>query len=258
VKIRSVDPRKISVPEVRVTSVFDSETLAMFKAAIRDAGILEPPLVVQVGRDLVLVDGLHRLQEAVANDMPKVDVVVLEGEMQDVLMHNISTNQLRGRTKASEMVQVIGALYHDYNVDSEEIAKRTGLSRDYIEKLMLVSDATPAVREALEEDFIKVGHAYLLSKVADPEVQDRILQQCLVFRWTTKALSAYIQEVEHVQQMAPPEPIPFQPHETLLFTCEFCREAYPIEQVSNPRVCVSCAGTLADVARQRRVEASAG
>ncbi|MCL5026645.1 MAG: ParB/RepB/Spo0J family partition protein [Chloroflexi bacterium] len=256
-KIRTVDPRKIQVPEVRVTSVFDSETLAMFKQAIKDAGILEPPLVVQVGKDLVLVDGLHRLQEAIANNITSVQVAVVEGEMKDVFFHNLATNQLRGKTRASEMVEVIGALWKEYGVDSDEIAKRTGLSRDYIEKLMVVSQATPAVREALDEDLIKVGHAYLLAKIEDPEIQERVLQQQLVFRWKVADLAEHIRNVGEVIQQQHVEQSPAGPVEPMLFECEFCHEMYRIGQVSNPRVCVSCAGILADATRQRPSEVTA-
>jgi len=251
-KLRTVDPRKIQVPEVRVTSSFDGEILAMFKRSIQELGILEPPLVVQVNSDLVLVDGLHRLQEAVARGDQSVQVVVMEGEMQDVLLHNLQLSQLRGRTKASELVAVIEALWKEYNIDSDEISRRTGLSRERVEKLQVVSQARPVVREALDEDLIKVGHAFLLAKIGDPEVQERVLQQQLVFHWPERALAEHIAAVEAAQAQAPAQPVQPPPAEPMLFRCGFCGGDYPLEQIANPRVCVSCAGLLADATRQRR------
>ncbi len=60
-RIRNVNPNHIKVPEVRVTSRWDSDALAEFKASIAAIGILEPPVCIESDGDLFLVDGLHRV-----------------------------------------------------------------------------------------------------------------------------------------------------------------------------------------------------
>ncbi len=141
-KLRRVDPKTIKVPEVRVTAQFDEETLAMFRSSVREMGIQAPIICCQVEEELVLVDGLHRLTEAINNNLPRIDVAVTEGGMVDVLTKNLFLDHMRGKTPASEMVKVIGALWKEYNLDSEAIAAKTGMTRDYVEKLQLISELT--------------------------------------------------------------------------------------------------------------------
>ena len=63
-KLKKVDPGTIKVPEVRVTAQFDDELLTQFKDSLDAIGQIAPIIVYQVGEELVLCDGLHRLDEA--------------------------------------------------------------------------------------------------------------------------------------------------------------------------------------------------
>jgi len=65
-KLRKVDPKSIKVPEVRVTAQFDEDLYEQFKSSIKEVGQITPPICYEVDRELILCDGLHRLQEAIA------------------------------------------------------------------------------------------------------------------------------------------------------------------------------------------------
>ena len=138
-KLRRVKPEEIRVPELRVRARFDQEVWQQFQNSVKEAGIVSPVIVCQVGEDLVLVDGAHRLEEAVKLGLPTVDAVVFEGDMVDVLTKNLFLDHTRGKTPVSEMVKVIGALSTEFNLDSDQIQEKTGLTRDYIEKLVKIS-----------------------------------------------------------------------------------------------------------------------
>ena len=144
-------PSLVKVPEVRVRAQFDPELQKLFEDSIKDWGVVAPIILCQVGEDLVLVDGEHRLNEAIKNgDLPQ-DMVIIEGDMVDVMTRNLFLDHLRGKTPVSDMVKVIGALYTDYNLDPDQISERTFKSRDYVEKLIKISQASPAVQQALDE-----------------------------------------------------------------------------------------------------------
>ena len=130
-----MDPRKIQWPEVRVTAQFDEELYAQFQESLKEIGQVAPPIVYEVEGELVLCDGLHRIQEAIANNTPSIDVAVLDGDMVDVLTKNIMVDHLRGKTPVSQMVKVIHVLNEDYDLSSDQIVERTGLTRDYVERL---------------------------------------------------------------------------------------------------------------------------
>ncbi len=252
-KLRKVDPKSIKVPEVRVTARFDPEIEEQFKASMKGMGQVAPVLCCQVGEELVLVDGLHRLQEAIANGVRVVDVAVVEGDMVDVLTKNIFVDHLRGKTPPSEMVTVIEALTKEYGMDSEKIAARTGLSRDYVEKLQSIAELTPFCRAALDEGRINVGQAQALTRLKDPAKQETVLSQCLMYHWPTKELNAYITDVlVLIPQETEPGPVQ-EPLPPPKLRCAFCRGEYELGQIANPNVCAECAGVMfASIAEAKR------
>ena len=255
-KLRSVDPRVVKVPEVRVTSQFDGETLAMFKASIANLGILEPPVVIENNGDLWVVDGLHRLVEAVNNRTSRIQVVVMEGDLKDVLIHNIALNNLRGKTVPTEIIACLQELYKKHGMSTDEIAQKTGFSRDYVERMLLIARALPQVLQALDEEKIGKGHALALSKIEDKEVQERVLYQQVMFRWPVKELEAHIGRVQdEVTQRVSAPAVAVSP-EAHIFTCYFCGSGYADSHVSNPTTCSVCVGILLEAVQMARAQAA--
>lgn len=252
-KLRRVNPDSIKVPEVRVTARFDPEMWEMFQSSIKQVGAIAPIICYEVEGELILCDGLHRLVEAKKNGDKTINVAVLPGDMVDVLTKNIFLDHLRGKTPVSQMVEVIRALWREYDLDSEKIAEKTGLTRDYVEKLQKVSELTPLCLEALDQGRIGVGHASALTRIKDPVRQETVLQQLLLYHWTIAELEAYITDVLAILQEKVEEVPPEEPRAPPVVTCYFCRGGYDIAQISNPNVCVECAGALlASIAQARR------
>lgn len=254
-KLRRIDPRKITIPEVRVTAQFDEETLAMFKASIKEVGQIAPIICCQVDGDFVLVDGLHRLEEALQNGVPHIDVVLTDGDMVDVLTKNIFLDHLRGKTPVSEMRKVILALYKEYQVGIEDIVKRTGLTRDYVEKLLLISELTPKCLEALDQGRIGVGHAAALTKIKEPDRQEVILNQQLTYRWTVKVLEDYIKEVLSIVAGQEQKPVGEVVRQPVLVKCQFCGIEYPANELASVITCRECSGIMFQAIGQAKREA---
>ena len=191
-KLARVKPERIKVPETRVTARFDPEMWEMFQSSVQEVGVVAPIICCQVDDELVLVDGLHRLAEAVRTKAPSIEVAVMPGTMVDVLTKNLFLDHMRGKTPVSDMVPVIAELWKEFNLDSEQIAAKTGMSRDYVEKLQVISELTPAARESLDQGRIGVGHAFALTKIKDPVRQETVLRQQELYKWTVKELEGHI------------------------------------------------------------------
>lgn len=239
-KLRKLDPRTIMIPETRVTARFDEETMAMFKKSIADAGQVAPIICIIVDGAPVLVDGLHRLQEAVANKRPTIDVAIMEGDMVDVLTKNIYLDHLRGKTPVSEMANVIETLWKEYQLDSEKIAEKTGMSRDYIEKLMSLTQLSPLIRAALDQETIKVGHGYELTRIKDPGKQEAVFHQLVMYRWNVKELGTYIDEVLKIVEAPPAPPGPGEPPAPRRIKCVYCGQEKEVTEIANPNTCREC------------------
>ena len=261
-KLRRVNPNKIMIPEVRVTAQFDPELYEMFKKSIADVGQITPIICMELeptaitlegeppsdqgefrsesGKTLVLVDGLHRLLEAKEHNEPFIDVVVLPGDEVDVFTRNIFLDHLRGKTPVSQMRRVIDHLVQEYHLDSETIAAKTGLTRDYIEGITEINELTPYCLEALDDGRLKVGHARALAKLKNPVQQDVIAADAITFN---RNVQYVVDTVKMALELASPVVIPLTPvppYKTAKVKCQICADDYLPGDLRMIAVCPMC------------------
>ena len=246
-KLVKMKPSQVKIPELRVRAKFDQEILAQFQSSIKEAGILAPVIVCQVGEDLVLVDGEHRLTEAISQGFPTIDAVVFEGDMVDVLTKNLFLDHMRGKTPVSDMVKVIGALYTDYGKDSDLIREKTGLSREYIEKLIKISQASPSVQLALDEGVIGVGHAFEISRLPYAVQQEEIIAKHQVWRFPVKEIKELVddtlRELKLIAEEGPPTPLS-EPRPVAKYHCEGCKLEVEPRYLRPVMLCPNCFGEV--------------
>lgn len=244
-----VEISKIEIPDVRVTSSFPEEVLEQFRLSIATVGVIQPIHVLQEGERLILVDGLHRLQEAQGRGETTIKAVVQAGTLKEVLIQNLLTSGLHGKPKASELRKVIASLTVDYGMDSIEIRRKTGLSQDYIERLQWINRAIPDVQLALDEEAISVGHAAMIARIDRTDVQERVLFACLQNRMTVPTLKHHIELVQQIlaNPTAYDAPTPIQ--EVRKARCSGCRDDYPIEDLATYSLCPSCSASLYEARR---------
>lgn len=255
-KIRQVNPAKVHVPEIRVTAQMSAETAEQFAASVREIGIDEPIKCYDVDGELWLSDGLHRLQQALTNGMPQVDVTVRPGTMVDVLANNLMSGHLRGKHPISQMRRVIEELFKTYQVGIEDIQKRTGLTRDYIERLLIVSDLTPLVLAALDEERIGLGIALLLAKVRDPGEQEKHFWMQQNYHLSLDAFRQYLREYEQAIATQAASLVPTAPREPVKIKCAYCGDEYLAVELQSIITCKACAGIMYSSIAQARREAA--
>jgi len=242
-QIEYLSVEAIEVPEVRITSYMTDEVAQQFALSVQAAGVMQPLHCLRDDGHIILVDGLHRLQEARARGDETIACVVIPGDLRVALLQNLVTSGLRGRPKASEMRKVIGALDAEYQMDPIAIRKATGLSQDYIERLMWVNRAIPAVQLALDDEEISLGHAYAIARIERPDVQQRVLDVCLTNRLTVDSLRHHVRLVLEI--LANPDAVPPAPGqaEPRLAQCHFCRQSYDPADLAMYPMCPACSGT---------------
>ena len=254
-KIQSVAVEKCVIPPVRITAVYDDELTALLHDSLGAMGQIVPIIVVAHDGVYYVADGKHRLEEARARGDKMIPAVVREGKPEDVLLLNLVTNKTRGKIKASELVQVIAALNQNHGLDSDQIAQRTGMTRDTIEKYCFVSTASPEVIEALDMEVIGIGHAYEIARLPRFEQQAEILAKYQVWKWPVSALKDQISAILALMEPqlvptvnTPTTRIPIKPK------CEVCREEHEIHDLRPVILCLKCYGDAWNLAQERAKE----
>ena len=242
-KFKWIDPKLLKIPPVRITSVFDDETFAAFQADVEKNKIEDPLKIIEDGEDLWVVDGRHRRDEALLKGFPTVPCIVRKGSMVDVLLRNLVSDRLRGKTKASEEVIVVKELWENYHIGIDQIVEKTGSSQERVEQLIQISGAAPEVWEALDEGRIKVCHAFQLARMIDRTPQVRMLQYVLNVRTNCKDLKEAVDDAlrmiaerakgENNPEVIAPPPLP-------VAKCSICKQDNPVNEMVAPPMCRSC------------------
>jgi len=240
-KIMQLPCASVIVPEVRITAVYDEELTQQLHQSLQDVGQVQPIVVVLTDGRYYLVDGLHRLREAQTRGDKAIGAVVYEGDPADVLLKNIITNRMRGKTKASEMVKVIQSLWKEYKLDSDQICARTGFSREYVEKLQKISEASPDVQEALDAEVIGVGVAYEISRIPDHIAQSELASRTLIWKLTVKQVKEYVDKVLHFMEDIEHNPSkPSTKGPLLVYTCDVCKGEHNPRDLRSIQICPGC------------------
>jgi len=244
-----LDPNKIQIPPVRVTSMWDPEDYEVFKASLEADGQGQAIICVKEGDTWWLADGLHRLEEAKLKGWTRIAVAYREGSLVDAKVRNLYMNRLRGKTRASEEVALIKDLYENDGLDLPEVSKRTGIPQERVEKLTAIGRADPYVQEMLDHERIGVGIAFELSRLPNPAGQVRLLQELVKMPRLpeTKEVKAIVEESLRIiaeQARAQDEPAIGPPLRTI--KCFLDEERHEVNDVRGINVCLTCLGLAKD------------
>ncbi len=256
-KLKRVKPDSIQVPEVRVTARFDDEMWVQFRSSIKELGAIAPIICIENENGLFLVDGLHRLIEAKNNGDKVVDVAVMPGDEIDIYTKNLFLDHLRGKPPVTDQIKVIEVLIKEHGLDSEKIAAKTGMTRDYVEKLQRLSELTPMCLAALDEGVLGVGQAFELTRFSDPVDQEVGLGYVRMYGWKLPPLREWIDAVLEQRGLAPEVAPPGEEEKVYLLECAYCHGKFDIRYISNPHTCQDCAGILLGAMAQARHEVKA-
>ena len=257
IKFRHLRPDQIQIPEIRVTSIWTEEEYEEFQSTIEANGIGNPIKCVKEGETWWLVDGKHRLEEALRLGYPKIPVAYSEGSLLEAMLKNLYLNRQRGRTPASDEVKLIQYLMNEKGMGVAEIARRTGLSQKRIEQRLQIGSASPYVLTALETEQIGVGVAYQLSRLPGEEGQNLLLGRLLmaVPPATTEEVMVIVDESLRLREEAKRERVP--PPDTIpvrTLSCHLCGQHYEPGNLRGINVCITCHGLARDWI-QRRLKA---
>jgi len=248
-KLVHLDPAKVQIPPIRVTSVWDPEEYEVFKASLDADGQGQAIICVKEGDTFWLADGLHRLQEAKLKGWKRIAVAYKEGSLIDAKVRNLYMNRLRGKTRVSDEVALIKDLYEADGLDLAGISRRTGIPLELVEKRLAVGRADPYVLECLDNEKIGVGIAFELSRLPNPKGQVRLLQELLKMprlpetRWVRDIVDESLRLIEE-RAKAPEEPAVGPPLRTI--RCGFCEQRYEGNEIRGVNLCLTCLGLAKD------------
>jgi ParB family chromosome partitioning protein len=159
---------------------FDQVKHGELVASLHLRGMLQPILLRPAGDGYVVIAGERRYRAAIEAFGPEGDVPVIIREMtdQEALEAAIDENDVREDASETEQADAAVRVLAACQGDRGEAAKRLGWSQGKLDRRLALAKLSEAVKVALDERRIKVGHAELLAAVPSDK-QDKALDTIL-------------------------------------------------------------------------------
>lgn len=147
------------------------------KKNIEDVGLKRPITVTrkeipQDGCEYDLVCGQGRLEAYIANNQKTIPAIVIEASEDDALIMSLVENIARKNYRPFELFKNVKKL-HDYGYTAEEIAKKTGLGKEYMRQIIKLLDrGEERLLNAVENNKIPLNVAIQIIESPESEIQN--------------------------------------------------------------------------------------
>jgi len=180
---------------------FDEASLQTLADSIREAGVLQPLLVVEQNGRYRIVAGERRFRAARIAGLDAVPCIVRdftpEEQMEAALIENIQREDLNPIEEAGAVKQFM----ETFRYTQEQAAKRLGKSRPAVANLLRLLSLPESVRQLVAEGRLSAGHARVLAGVEDEKRQLALAEKTVAEGLSVRAL-----EKLAAQPLVPPPP----------------------------------------------------
>ncbi|WP_018079117.1 PRTRC system ParB family protein [Thiobacillus denitrificans] len=178
---------------------FDPESMRELEDSIRANGVLQPILVRPVGEDnyeIVAGERRYRAARTVFGEEGTICVVVRELDDAAAEVAALVENTLRSDMSVAEEAEAASALVGKFNGDREQVAAELGWPLSKLNRRLALLEATHAVRDALTQRKISLGHAELLA-AAPKDKQDKVLERVIANSIPVAVLKQQLGAISH-------------------------------------------------------------
>ena len=172
---------------------FDPTALDELAASMREHGVLQPPVVMQLPNgDYQLIAGERRVRAAKLAGLDTVPVVVKDVSPQAQLELALIENIQRADLDPIEEARAYAALEDQFNMTHSEIAKRVGKSRSTVSELLGLLRLPTSVQELVSTRRLTTGHASRLVALRDAQRQTAAAQHIAEHGLSVRQAETYL------------------------------------------------------------------
>ncbi|MGB2227165.1 MAG: ParB/RepB/Spo0J family partition protein [Parvibaculales bacterium] len=148
---------------------FAKEELDALAASVEKSGVLQPLLVRPAGDGFEIIAGERRWRAAQQARLHQVPVIVQPVNNVTALEIGLVENVQRADLNPVEEAEGYQRLIDEFAYTQAELAETIGKSRSHIANLLRLSGAPSAIKQALIDGVVSMGHARALLGLQNPE-----------------------------------------------------------------------------------------
>lgn len=172
---------------------FDKVALEELAASIQEHGVLQPIVVVKVGKKYQIVAGERRYRASILAEMETIPAIVRTLDAQNKLELSIIENAQREDLNPIELATAYAKLKEQFNLTDKQIGERVGKSSSSIQNTLRLLKLPDEAKRAMQEHHLMEGPMRPLITL-DPEQIHEILPKMIEGGWSARKVEQYIAE----------------------------------------------------------------
>ena len=186
---------------------FDKEALEALAESIRQAGVLQPLLVVSDGARYRIVAGERRYRAARMAGLHSVPCVVRDMSEQERMEAALIENLQREDLNPIEEAAGIRALMDSCGYTQELAAKRVGRSRPAVANLLRLLTLPAQIQDMVKKGELTSGHARVLAGMADQDMQMKLAVKAVEMQLSVREMEKLAAEPAVKPEKPQPAPL---------------------------------------------------
>jgi len=189
-----VDINSIQPNPKQPRTIFDTDALNELSASIKEVGLLQPPVVRDIGGGKYeLIMGERRLRASKLAGLTRIPVIIRQTPDSELLREALLENIQRSQLNPLEEGAAYQNLLNDFGYTHDELAEKIGKSRPAITNTLRLLNLPAGVQRRVAAGILSAGHARaLLTLVDEKEIEklaNRIVAEGLSVRATEEIVA---------------------------------------------------------------------
>jgi ParB family transcriptional regulator, chromosome partitioning protein len=206
IPIGDIDPN-----EAQPRRAFTEESLNQLAQSIREAGVLQPILVVEIGTRYRIVAGERRWRAARLAGLMAIPCIVKDMDRRQQMEAALIENLQREDLNPMEEAAAIRALMQQCGYTQDAAAKRLGKSRPAIANTLRLLNLPLEVTDMVRKGTLSAGHARVLAGMEEESRQIDLARQTMLAGLSVRQLEQFASKPAEVPKPKPtPKPIPVE------------------------------------------------
>ena len=177
-------------------TIFDADALSELSASIKEVGVLQPPVVRDLGNGRYeLIMGERRLRASKLAGLKTIPVIIRQTSDNELLREALLENIHRSQLNPLEEGSAYQNLLNDFGYTHDELAVKVGKSRPAITNTLRLLNLPASVQRRVAAGILSAGHARALLALTDEseieKLAGRIVSEGLSVRATEEIVATH-------------------------------------------------------------------
>jgi len=167
-KVDFIDPNRLQPnPFQPRERIIEDDKFQELVDSIAEHGVLEPLVIVDTPAGMHIIAGERRWRAAKKNNLTQVPVHIVKTTPKGMLEMAIVENVQRVNLSSLERAQALKRLMQEFNYTLEQVGKKIGKSRQYVQCSLMMLDLPDPIKDGLNKGLINEGHARAILGAGD-------------------------------------------------------------------------------------------